>query len=151
MLEFWEVTKAELAEARAALRVAAREAEAASEAHAAELRASTQKVKHLQYEHASALAAAALDKETALKVQADEFRRVEDALMCAPPGSPCAAFALRCVACGRLPHLTVMPLTHHDPRACRTQCGEARGAGCASRGRGVDPGVSAGGAPRRRS
>ena len=82
MLEFWEVTKAELAEARAALRVAARDAEAAAEAHATELRVQAQKVKHLQYEHASALAAAALDREAQLKVQADEFRRVEDALMC---------------------------------------------------------------------
>ena len=105
VLEFWEVTKAELAEARAALRVAAREAEAAADAHAAELRASQQKVKHLQYEHASALAAAALDKETALKVQADEFRRVEDALMCAtlPRMHPrLRSASLRVASCGRV-------------------------------------------------
>jgi hypothetical protein len=83
VLEFWEVTKAELAEAQAALRCAARDAEEAAAAHASELRVQVQKVKHLQYEHAAALAALAVDREAALKVQAEEFQRVEDALMCA--------------------------------------------------------------------
>jgi hypothetical protein len=82
LLEFWEVTKAELAEAKAALRAAAREGEEAAAAHGEELRIQVQKVKHLQYEHASAIAALALDREAALKVQADEFQRTEDALMC---------------------------------------------------------------------
>ncbi len=96
LLEFWEVTKAELAEAKAALRAAAREGEEAAAAHGEELRIQVQKVKHLQYEHASAIAALALDREAALKVQADEFQRTEDALMCVV----CVACALSCL-CAR--------------------------------------------------
>ena len=46
-------------------------------------------MKHMAHEHAAAVAALQLDRETALKVAQDEFRRVEEQLKCVSPPGPC--------------------------------------------------------------
>jgi len=45
-------------------------------------------MKHLAHEHSAQVAALHLDRETAVKVAHDEFRRVEEQLKCVPV-SPC--------------------------------------------------------------
>ena len=52
------------------------------------LQAVTHQMKHLAHEHSAQVAALHLDRETAVKVAHDEFRRVEEQLKCVPV-SPC--------------------------------------------------------------
>jgi len=51
----------------------------------------TVRMKHMAHEHAATVAALQLDRETALKVAQDEFRRVEEQLMCVPPPGSCVS------------------------------------------------------------
>ena len=72
---FWEITKAELEECKASLRVKDREAEELEERHRVEIKVYKQKVKHLLYEHQNDVSRIKTDAETALKAQQDDFRK----------------------------------------------------------------------------
>ena len=73
--DFWSITKKELEESKALLRVKDRDLEEAEERHRVEIKVYKQKVKHLLYEHGSDVTQLKTDAELALKTQADDFRK----------------------------------------------------------------------------
>jgi hypothetical protein len=72
---FWEITKAELEECKASLRVKDREQEELEERHRVEIKVYKQKVKHLLYEHQNTVSVLRTDAENALKMQQDDFQK----------------------------------------------------------------------------
>lgn len=73
--DFWQITKAELDEHKALLRVKDRTLEELEEQHRVEIKVYKQKVKHLLYEHGDDVTRLKTDAEHALKTQADDFRK----------------------------------------------------------------------------
>ncbi|EDQ86417.1 uncharacterized protein MONBRDRAFT_33818 [Monosiga brevicollis MX1] len=71
---FWEITKKQLAEARAEMRNKDRELEEAEEKHAVEIKVYKQKVKHLLYEHQNQIAELRTEAALAKKLVQDELR-----------------------------------------------------------------------------
>lgn len=78
--EFWDVTKRELEEARAALRMKDRALEDAEERHMVEVRVLQQQARHLAVEHGSDVARAKAGAEAQLRTQEDAFGEREDEL-----------------------------------------------------------------------
>ncbi|GAB4818648.1 hypothetical protein N2152v2_005694 [Parachlorella kessleri] len=74
---FWDITKRDLDDKRAELRIKDRDMEELQDKHAVELKVYRQKVKHLLYEHQNHIAKLKADAEVALKQQQDSFARQE--------------------------------------------------------------------------
>ncbi|KAL4423403.1 hypothetical protein ABPG77_009981 [Micractinium sp. CCAP 211/92] len=74
---FWDITRQELGDARAELRLKDRELEEAEDKHGLELKVYKQRVKHLLYEHQDGLSRLKAAGEAALKQQADAFAQQE--------------------------------------------------------------------------
>ncbi|XP_012264546.2 dynein regulatory complex subunit 4 [Athalia rosae] len=78
---FWEITRHQLDEARAAIRNKEREKEELIEKHDAELKLYKQKVKHLMYEHQSNLSETKAEHMVALKMAQDDHMLQENELI----------------------------------------------------------------------
>jgi len=78
--QFWEITKKELEDLRANLRVKDREMEELEERHQMEIKVYKQKVKHLLYEHQSNISSLKTDGEAQLKEQSELHRDREGEL-----------------------------------------------------------------------
>ncbi|XP_075221357.1 dynein regulatory complex subunit 4-like [Lycorma delicatula] len=70
---FWEITRQQLEESRAALRNKDRAIEEAEEKHEAEIKIFKQKVKHLMYEHHSALSELKAEQMVTLKLAEESY------------------------------------------------------------------------------
>ncbi|XP_020278946.1 growth arrest-specific protein 8 [Pseudomyrmex gracilis] len=78
---FWEITRHQLDEARAAIRNKEREKEELAEKHEAELKLYKQKVKHLMHEHQNNLSENKADHLVALKLAQDDHNAQENELI----------------------------------------------------------------------
>ncbi|XP_043270069.1 dynein regulatory complex subunit 4 isoform X2 [Venturia canescens] len=78
---FWEITRNELEEARAAIRNKDREKEELSEKHEAEVKLHKQNVKHLMYEHQTNLSETKAEHMVALKLAQDNYNAQENDLI----------------------------------------------------------------------
>ena len=74
---FWEVTRKELEETRAEVRVKDRELEESEERHMMEVKVYKQKVKHLLYEQENNIAELKAENMVSLKVAREEWRQQE--------------------------------------------------------------------------
>ena len=75
---FWEVTRKELEETRAEVRVKDRELEESEERHMMEVKVYKQKVKHLLYEQENNIAELKAENMVSLKVAREEWRQQEE-------------------------------------------------------------------------
>ena len=74
---FWEVTRKELEETRAEVRVKDRELEESEERHMMEVKVYKQKVKHLLYEQENNIAELKAENMVSLKVSVHKCTRVQ--------------------------------------------------------------------------
>ncbi|XP_011311337.1 growth arrest-specific protein 8 [Fopius arisanus] len=78
---FWEITRHQLDEARAAVRNKEREKEELTEKHEAEIKLYKQKIKHLMYEHETNLSETKAEHMVALKISQDNHNDEEKQLI----------------------------------------------------------------------
>ncbi|XP_015119121.1 dynein regulatory complex subunit 4 isoform X2 [Diachasma alloeum] len=78
---FWEITRHQLDEARAAIRNKEREKEELMEKHEAEIKLYKQKIKHLMYEHETNLSETKAEHMVALKISQDNHNDEERQLI----------------------------------------------------------------------
>eukprot|EP00117_Sycon_ciliatum_P000196 scpid67620/ scgid6365/ Growth arrest-specific protein 8; Growth arrest-specific protein 11 len=78
--EFWEISKDELAQTKAEVRLRDRQLEEAEERHQVEIKVYKQKVKHLLYEHQNSITELKAEGSVSVKLEQDEDRRLQATL-----------------------------------------------------------------------